>query len=74
MREACAATEDHHAATEGGRTPDGDSATTEDHRTARVQPQAPETTNQEVDNKTVDSPDTSATSTGPVVPADRLCN
>ena len=68
VREACTAMEDHHAAT------DGDSATTEDHRTARVQPQAPETTSQEVDNKTVDSPDTSTTSTGPVVPVDRSCN
>ena len=74
MREARAATENHCTATEGGRTTDGDNATTEDHRTTRVQPQAPETTSQQVDNKTIDTPDTSVTSAEPVVPADRSCN
>ena len=70
-REAHMATEDHRTATEGGRMTDSDNVTTENHHTARVQPQASETTSQQVNNKTVDTPDTSMMNAEPVVPADR---
>jgi hypothetical protein len=52
---------------------DSNSTTTEDHHVATVQPQEPEMTSQQVDDKTIDTPDTSAMSAEAVMPADRSC-